>query len=92
MFAPPTIDLLDLANYRNEGQPHEIFRWLRENDPVHWHDERSGSGFWAITRYDDVRRVSKDTATYSSWRGGIMIGDAGDAELAGSRNMMLFMD
>ena len=92
MPASPEINLLDLANYGADGQPHGMFRWLRENDPVHWHAEPGGSGFWAVTRYDDVRRVSKDAVTYSSWRGGIMIGDSDEAGLAGSRNMMLFMD
>ena len=38
------------------GHPHEQYRWLRENAPVYWHDEPGGRGFWAVTRFDDVRR------------------------------------
>jgi len=91
MTSTPVIDLLDLKNYAN-GQPHDLFRWLRENDPVHWHDEPGGSGFWAVTRYDDVRAVSKDPATYSSWKGGILLPDTTEEALAGPRNMMLYMD
>jgi len=88
----PKIDLLDLRAYEAEGQPHEQFRWLRHNDPVHRHAEPGGPGFWAITKYADVERVSRDAATFSSALGGIMIFDGTPAELEGARNMMLFMD
>src|SRR6476620_334454 len=67
----PTIDLLDAAAF-DGGQPHDQFAWLRDNDPVHWHDEPDGPGFWAVTRYDDVKHIGRDTATFSSV-GGIMI-------------------
>lgn len=63
-LAPP-IDLLSSRSFAY-GQPHEQFRWLRDNDPVHWHDEPDGSGFWAVTRYDDVRFVGREPRTYSS--------------------------
>ncbi len=92
MIGAPTIDLLDLRHYETEGQPHGLFRWLRNNDPVHKHAEPNGSGFWAVTRYHDVEVVSRDPATYSSALGGIMIADGSAEELAGARNMMLYMD
>jgi cytochrome P450 len=59
------IDLLDPASFAN-GQPHEQFRWLREHAPVYRHDEPDGPGFWAVTRYDDVREVGRDPEHYSS--------------------------
>jgi cytochrome P450 len=59
------IDLLDPASFAN-GQPHEQFRWLRDNAPVYRHPERDGPGFWAVTRYDDVRAVGRDPEHYSS--------------------------
>jgi hypothetical protein len=37
MTVEPKIDLLDLREYESEGQPHHLFRRLRENDPVHRH-------------------------------------------------------
>ncbi|MGH7897140.1 MAG: cytochrome P450, partial [Candidatus Binatia bacterium] len=86
------LDLLDLRSYESEGQPHELFRWLRRNDPVHRHAEPDGPSFWAVTRYRDVEAVSRDPATYSSALGGIMIADPPPDELAGARNMMLYMD
>ncbi|MGO9603765.1 MAG: hypothetical protein ACLQAT_10280 [Candidatus Binataceae bacterium] len=70
----PKIDLLSVASFAN-GQPHDQFRWLREHDPVHWHEEPDGPGFWAVTRHEDVRAVGKDPKTYSSYAGGISIND-----------------
>lgn len=87
----PAIDLLDPASFIG-GQPHDQLAWLRENDPVHWHPEPDGPGFWAVTRYADVRTVSRDPSTYSSYRGGAMIPDPDPEQLAGSRLMMLYMD
>ncbi len=91
MTNPPAIDLLSAASFAN-GQPHEQFRWLRRNAPVYRHPEPHGRGLWAVTRYHDVRAVGRDPKTYSSYAGGIQIGDADEQSLAGLRNMMLMMD
>lgn len=91
MSAQPPIDLLSTASFA-QGQPHEQFRWLRRHDPVFRHPEPNGPGFWAVTRYPDVRAVGRDPATYSSYAGGITIADADEASLAGFRHMMLMMD
>jgi linalool 8-monooxygenase len=48
--------------------PHEAMTWLRANDPVHWNEEAGGPGFWSVTRYADIVRVSTDPATFSSAR------------------------
>ena len=44
--------------------PHEELRWMRENAPVYW-----DGAVWGIARYEDVRRISKDTVTFSSAEG-----------------------
>jgi cytochrome P450 len=85
------VNLLDPADY-HDGPPHHLFRRLRGEDPVHWHPEANGTGFWAVTRYDDLVTVSRDSKTYSSWRGATMIYDMPPDELAGMRLMMLNMD
>jgi cytochrome P450 len=85
------IDLLDLENYR-DGPPHRLFARLRREDPVHWHPEVKGPGFWAVTRYADVVHVSRDSETFSSERGGTMVFDVPEVELIGLRQMMLNMD
>ena len=87
----PRIDLTDPASFAH-GHPHEQYRWLRAHDPVHWHPEQNGRGFWAVMRYDDVVAVGRDPETFSSYRGGIMLPDADEASLAGARLMMLYMD
>lgn len=85
------IDLLSPERFAG-GQPHDQFRWLREHDPVHWHEEPDGKGFWAVTRYADVWSVDRDFATYSS-EPTIMIADPlADVAAFGPYKMMLMMD
>ena len=59
------IDLLDPENYRH-GHPYEQYKWLRENDPVHWHEEPGAAGFWALTRHADIKAMEADSTTFSS--------------------------
>src|SRR2546427_4966781 len=59
------IDLTDPDLYAT-GDPVAVFRHLREHAPVFFQCQRSGPGFWAITRYEDVRRVSRDPQTFIS--------------------------
>lgn len=84
----PLIALLDPASYRG-GQPHEQFRWLRANDPVHRHAEPGGGpGFWAVTRYDDVREVSRNHEVFSN-EPSIMIADAVMPSPTGDKMMLM---
>ena len=40
---------------------------LRAEDPVHWNPEpEPNSGFWAVTRYDDIWTVDKDPESFTS--------------------------
>ncbi len=84
------IDLLSPASFAS-GQPHDQFDWLRENDPVHWHDEPDGGGFWAVTRHQDVKAVGRDATTFSSVPT-IMIPDNEGSMDLGDHNMMITMD
>jgi cytochrome P450 len=63
----------DQANFV-EGPPHEIFRRLRAECPVHWTDGVTEypdeDGFWSVTTADDVHEVSRDWQTFSSETGG----------------------
>jgi cytochrome P450 len=58
-----------------DGPPHEMFKRLRAECPVHWTEritEYPGeAGYWSVTRADDVHAVSRDWETYSSELGGI---------------------
>ena len=55
------IDLLDGSIY-TRSQPYDQLAWLRENDPVHWHEEPDGPGFWVLTRHADVKALETDSA------------------------------
>lgn len=85
-----TINLLDPASFA-DGQPHDQFRWLRAHDPVHRHAEPDGPGFWAVTRYEDVKRVGREPGTFSSVPT-IMIQDAELDMSIDDHQMMLTMD
>ena len=69
---PPAADLTDLDLF-TAGQPFEAFATMRKQSPVCWHDESEGAGFWALTRYDDVRATELNTKVFSSQRGGILM-------------------
>ena len=43
------IDLLDLDRFLAQ-EHHEMFSYLRKEDPVSWHAEPDGPGFWNIVR------------------------------------------
>jgi len=60
------VTLADLSLFA-EGAPWQVFEDLRRNDPVHWNvEETPNSGFWSVTRYNDIVDVLRDTETYSS--------------------------
>jgi len=84
------IDLLAARSFEN-GQPHDQFRWLRENAPVHRHPEPEGPGFWAVTRHDDVRAVSRNHAVFSN-EPTVMIADPEPLLDMGDARMMLMSD
>jgi cytochrome P450 len=63
----------------------EAFATLRRERPISWWGqveslvpfppEWESGGYWALTRYEDIRRVSRDAETFSSGRG-VMFFDA----------------
>jgi cytochrome P450 len=89
-IATPKIDLLDAASFAN-GQPHDQFAWLRAHDPVYRHAEPDGAGFWAVTRYDDIRHVGRDPGTFSN-SPSVQIPDVEAEAAEADHTMMLMMD
>jgi cytochrome P450 family 142 subfamily A polypeptide 1 len=66
MTAPPfEVDAIDPTLYVR-GVAHDVFRWLRENDPVHW-DKRNN--LWVISKYDDVGYVERHPELFCSGQG-----------------------
>lgn len=86
------IDLISERTFVERGHPWEQYAWLRANAPVYWHDESDGPGFWAITKYEDIRTVSRQPGTFSSYERGTMLAEPDDMSLAAGRQMMLNMD
>ncbi len=74
----PELSELDLSNLElwRDGPPHEQFAELRARPGLHWSDMRDfprESGFWSVVRYDDIRAVGRDHATFSSDRSIILV-------------------
>ena len=84
MATAPDIDLVNVETFRN-GHPWDQYAWLRANDPVHHHPGPDGNPFWALTKYDDVRTVSRQPKLFSSARKGVMINEPDEANLAVQR-------
>jgi cytochrome P450 len=78
-----------------EGPPHEAFKRMRSECPIHWTDSfeefPEEAGFWSVTTADDIHTVSRDWQSYSSEKGGVVLAAAGfPIELA--RAMFIGMD
>jgi cytochrome P450 len=63
-----------------DGPPHELFKRMRAECPVHWSDKITEypeeAGYWSLTTADDIHEVSHDWQTYSSATGVTAITDA----------------
>ncbi|MGD2008690.1 MAG: cytochrome P450 [Cellvibrionales bacterium] len=69
----PSFDSFQLDNPASwtRGQPFDLFRKMREQAPVMWSPSRRKgmSGFWSVTRYEDIKSVELAPAIFSSQRG-----------------------
>ncbi|MGI8716111.1 MAG: cytochrome P450 [Solirubrobacteraceae bacterium] len=90
----------DLGSLEFWGQPAEqrdrYFDWLRREAPISRHappEDILGLGdqgrmhYWAIVRYDDIRQISRDPATFCS-AGGVQFGDAPPEMLEASQSFL----
>jgi cytochrome P450 len=79
-----------------DGPPHELFRRLRGECPVHWTaritEFPDEDGFWSVTTADDVHEVSRDWQTYSSELGGFTALKSSILPLELQRAMFIGMD
>ncbi len=93
----PDRDVFDPRRYAR-GLPHEVFRALRDGEPVAWQPEYevlgwpAGPGFWAVTRHADVLRVLRSPGDFSSYEGATQIRDPAPEDLPFIRRMMLNQD
>ena len=78
-----------------DGPPHEAFKRMREECPIHWTESfemfPEEAGFWSVTTWDDIHAVSRDWQTYSSEEGGVILA-AGGFPIELARAMFIGMD
>lgn len=59
-------------NSWTSGHPYGLYKDMRETAPVMWSPMKKGaSGFWSVSRYDDIKTVELAPKIFSSQRGGI---------------------
>lgn len=85
MTRPPSLADLDVSRpgFYLQDDYYDVLSWLRANDPVH----RSANGMVLVSRYEDIRQVSRDPSTYTSRLGAILndpVRAAGPNDAAGS--------
>jgi cytochrome P450 len=89
-----SVDLADPGVW-DAGPPYELFARMQREAPVHFSPQRNRpdeGGFWSITRFDDVRAVSRDHRTFSSERRGIFHLDDIGVPLDLQRLQLISMD
>ena len=92
MAGCPHIDLTAPDTYRGDV-PRDVFRYLREEAPVYWHeDPQQGVGFWAVTRHADLDFVSKNPQLFSSAEKSCLLNESDPEMLALLRLQLINMD
>jgi cytochrome P450 len=90
------IGLSDRRIWRREIDRYELWRRFRDERPVAFHAELemdgfpAGPGYWSVTRFDDVRHVSRHPELFRSGQG-FMIPDL-PTEIAEFYGSMLALD
>jgi cytochrome P450 len=84
------IDLKDPGLFERD-EFGEVFSWLRANEPVHWHEEKDGPGFWVLSRYTDIVHAYGDDDLFSS-RFGMRLDSQPDAVSAVAGRMLIVTD
>lgn len=59
-------ELIDNEYYGRNGPPHDLFKRLRAESPVHWCDVPEFEPFWAITRHADICAISRQPDKFLS--------------------------
>ncbi|WP_204251483.1 cytochrome P450 [Mycobacteroides abscessus] len=86
-----TVDLTDVDLFV-DGKHFEVFAGLRKSAPIYFNDSATGTGFWALTTYDDVSWAYRDHETFGSTRGAILGGSFSSAEDTASGRMLVASD
>jgi cytochrome P450 len=81
------IDPRDAAFFMRDDY-HDVLTRLRSEDPVH----ECAPGFWAVTRYEDIRNLSRDPGHFCSGRGALVNDPMRSRDTAMPSRSILHMD
>lgn len=86
--------IFDLDHYATHGYPHAAWTRLRREDPVHRCEGFDVGPFWAITRYEDIVAIERDSRTFINSPGVTLMKKLDDALPTASAGipMLLTMD
>jgi cytochrome P450 len=87
MAQEPTLDTIDIIGpdtYAQNGYPHDAWRLLRREAPIYYWDRGVQNPFWAVTRHEDIVRISKQPRIFRNGpRMAVLIGGDSDQGEAG---------
>ncbi len=61
-----SFNLVSPLDYAERGYPHDIWTWMRANDPVYRWTDTEGVPFWAITRHADITTLGKRPTQFTN--------------------------
>ncbi|HEY2773881.1 MAG TPA: cytochrome P450 [Candidatus Binatia bacterium] len=61
-----SIDIISDQTYADNGYPHDAWKLLRREAPVFWYERPGILPFWAVTRLDDIVRISKNPEIFQN--------------------------
>lgn len=85
------INLADIDAFM-AGRHHDMFDWLRVNDPVYWQPTSPSTGFWALTRHADIVTAYREHPVFSSTDGTIMGGSFNNPTDTAAGRMLVSSD
>lgn len=85
------LDLISHENYGRKGIPHDAWRRLRDEAPVHYFEPKGFQPFWAITKHADIMEISGQPGLFSNAAGINILNDEQQAARANTDNPLASM-
>ncbi len=77
--------------YGEVGHPHEAFKWLRHNDPLHYVEGLENyRPYWAVTKHADIVAIEKNPELFASEPRPILGAEASTPEIRQETMMEIF--
>jgi cytochrome P450 len=61
-----SFNIIHPDDYAAHGYPHDVWTWMRREEPVYWWDRTEGIPFWAITKRADILTISTQPERFVS--------------------------